>query len=146
MFSVQYILSLFKGNKSVQIVYFFLAVSILQVADLFLTIYLTQMFGEYLIMAVICLVSLLGLLFSVLKLKDLTKMIKIECDKGQFPEESFYEMTGLYLAAWLIFIPGFATSLIGIMLLLPFFSKIAGRIISSRTSTDWHTVYEYMKI
>lgn len=146
MLSIQYILSLFKSAKAQEIVYFFMCASIIQIVDLFLTIYLTQIFGVYLIMAMICCLSLAGLFISLKRVGRLTDFISRDCNNGVFPEIRFFELTGVFLASILLFIPGFISSLIGFFIILPPLSNMAGRMISSKTSTDWHTVYEYMKI
>lgn len=146
MLSIQYILSLFKDTKALQIVYFFMAASVLQVTDLFLTIYLTQLFGEYLIMAVLCLFALAGLFFAIARIKKLTSLINENCSNGVFPQNHFYELSGMFLAALLVFIPGFISSLAGMICMLPLLSRKTGSLLSEKMSTDWHTVYEYMKI
>ena len=146
MLSIQFIINLFKDTKAVQIIYFFLAVSIIQVIDLFLTIYLTHIFGEYLIMAIICAISLFGLLITINRMKVKIQIIKDKCNNGDFPEISFFEVTGIFTAAILIFIPGFLSAIIGFSLLIPIMASNSGRYISTKTDTDWHTVYEYMKI
>lgn len=146
MLSIQFIINIFKDMKAIQMLYFFLAISILQVADLFLTIFLTHIFGEYLIMAIICSVSLIGLFFSVLRVKHLILLINDNCSEGNYPENLFHELTGVFISAIFIFIPGFFTSVAGFLLLIPILSNKSGQSISKWTFTDWHTVYEYMKI
>lgn len=146
MLSIQYILSLFKETKALQIVYFFMATSVLQVIDLFTTIFLANLFGEYLILAVLCLFSLVGLFFAVARIKKLTELINKDCTDGNFPESRFYELTGMFLASLLVFLPGFISSLLGLIIMLMPLSKNIGSYLSKKTSTDWHTVYEYMKI
>lgn len=146
MFSIQFILSIFKDTKAQKIIFFFLAVSILQIIDLVLTIFMTHLFGEYLILAVLCFFSLLGFVFSLSRIKSTTNRIKDECLNSNFPENRFFELIGIYLSAFLIFIPGFISTMTGFVFLIPVFSKISGRYLSIKTATDWHTVYEYMKI
>jgi len=146
MLSIQFLINLFKDTKAVQILFFFLSVSILQVIDLFLTIYLTTIFGEYLILGIICTVSLVGLFLSVARVKSLIMIINENCNNGIFPETNFFQITGVFTAALLIFIPGFISAFLGFLILMPIISIYWGKNISGRTSTDWHTVYEYMKI
>ncbi len=146
MLSIQFILNILKDSKAVLIIYLLLAVSIIQVVDLFITIFLTNIFGLYLIMGIICSLSLIGLFFSITRIKTLTFIIKDNCNKGFFPGKSFFALTGIYCASLLIFIPGFVSSILGFSLLFPLFSEKSGKMISEKTSTDWHTVYEYMKI
>lgn len=146
MLSIPFILNILKDSKAVQILYLLLAVSIIQVVDLFTTIFLTNIFGEYLIMGIICCLSLIGLLLAIIHIKSLTSIIAEKCNSGVFPENSFFAMTGIYCASLLIFIPGFLSSILGYSLLFPLFSEKCGKLISEKISTDWHTVYEYMKI
>lgn len=146
MLSIQFILSIFKDTKAIQIIYFFMALSIIQIVDLFFTIFLTHIFGDFLIIGIICCISLTGLYFSTLRTKNLVLNIKEKCHKGEFPERYFFELTGLICAAILIFIPGFISAIIGFSLLIPVLSGIGGGHISKKITTDWHTVYEYMKI
>ena len=103
MLSIQFILSLFKNAKALQIIYFIMGTTVIQIADLFLTIYLTNMFGEYLIMALICCVSLAGLFFSFTRVKHITDAISDDCGNSIFPEGRFFELAGIFLAALLIY-------------------------------------------
>ncbi|MBI9096842.1 MAG: FxsA family protein [Spirochaetaceae bacterium] len=146
MLSIQFILNIFKETKAIQILYFLLAASIIQIIDLFVTINFTNIFGVYLIMAVICCISLTGLFFSISRINILIKIINDNCKNGIFPESYFFEITGIFLTALLIFMPGFISTVLGFLLLLPILSEQCGKVISSKISTDWHTVYEYMKI
>lgn len=146
MLSIQFILQVFKGLNAVRIIYFFLALSIIQLGDLIFTVFMTKIFGDYLILGLICSISIAGLFISVLRIKEISNRICIKCKNGEFPKDSFYELTGLFLAASMIFIPGFISSLAGSVMLFPIIAKQAGLFISYKTSTDWHTVYEYMKI
>lgn len=146
MFNIQFILSLFKETRAIQIIYFFMAVSIIQILDLFLSVYLTSLFGVYLIMAALCIMAIAGFFISLKRIKVIINTVKNESEKGSFPENSFHELTGVYLSAFLVFIPGFISSVAGLILMIPLLSKNSGRFISQKTSTDWHTVYEYMKI
>jgi UPF0716 family protein affecting phage T7 exclusion len=107
---------------------------------------MANVFGEYLIMAVICCISILGLFFSTNRIKRLIAAINEKCSSGIYPENSFFEISGIYCASLLIFVPGFISTIAGLSLLLPFFSTLTGKYLSSKISTDWHTVYEYMKI
>ena len=146
MLSIQFIINIFRDTKAVQILFFLLSISILQVLDLFLAIFLTHIFGEYLIMAILCSVSLIGMFFSVIRIKKLISIVTINCNNGIFPERYFFETTGIFTAAIMIFIPGFISGIIGFLLLIPLLSFKTGKYISAKTYTDWHTVYEYMKI
>jgi UPF0716 protein FxsA len=146
MLSIQFIINVFRETKAVKILYFFLAISIFQVMDLFITIFLSNIFGEYLILAIICSTSLIGLSLSILRVKSLVLIINDKCKEGVFPLELFNQVTGVFVASIFIFIPGFITSITGFLFLIPFFSNNIGRYTSKWTFTDWHTVYEYMKI
>ena len=146
MLSIQFIISTFKDIKAIQMLYFLLVVSILLVLDLFSTIYLTHIFGEYLILAIICTVSLLGLFITVRRIKNLISTISENCNKGIFPGNNFYIITGIYIAAFFIILPGFITDIFGFISLFSFFALHIGKYISLKTQTDWHTVYEFMKI
>jgi len=146
MLSVQYILSLFKDTKALQILFFLMGAAVIQVADLCLTLFLTALFGDFLILALINSLSLAGLLISVLTVKKIIGMVNESCREGCFPENLFYKLAGSFLAAFLLFMPGFVSTFLGFLLLLPLFSIPSGRYITKKTETDWHTVYEYMKI
>lgn len=146
MLSVQYILSLFKDTKAVQILFFLMGAAIIQIVDLILTLFLTHLFGDFLILALISSLSLTGLFFSYLSVSSRIKQINTSCLSGCFPETLFHKLTGAFLAALLLFMPGFVSSLIGFIILLPPASVPTGKFMSDKSDTDWHTVYEYMKI
>ncbi|MBB6482346.1 FxsA family protein [Spirochaeta isovalerica] len=146
MLSVQYILSLFKDTKAVQILFFLMGAAIIQIVDLILTLFLTHLFGDFLILALISCLSLAGLFFSYLSVSNRISKINESCLDGCFPETLFHKLSGAFLAALLLFMPGFVSSIIGFFILLPPLSVPAGKYLSVKSDTDWHTVYEYMKI
>ncbi|MBN2657510.1 MAG: FxsA family protein [Spirochaetales bacterium] len=120
--------------------------SIIQIIDLILTLYLTHLFGDYLILAIISSLSLAGIFFSYISVNSRIRQINTSCGEGCFPENLFNQLTGTFFAAVLLFMPGFISSFFGFLLLFPLFSIPAGRYISRNSDTEWHTVYEYMKI
>ncbi len=146
MLSIQYIINIFRGSKAEQILYFLLFISILQIFDLVLTIYLSQKFGEYLILGSICTISLFGLFITVNIIKNLINQISGYCNNGIFPEKYFYVATGSFVAAFFIFIPGIISGFFGFTLLFPFLALRTGKYISYNTKINWHTVYDYMQI
>lgn len=146
MFSIQYILSLFKQTKASQIIFFLMGVSLIQITDLILSIFLTHYFGDYLILALISLLSLVGLFSAVLCVNKRVEIIIVLCDDGTYPENEYFQFSAVFLAAMLLFIPGFISSFLGLIILFRPVSALTGRIISKKAEIDWNTVYEYMKI
>ena len=146
MLSIQFLINILKETQAVRILYFFLFASLLQVFDLFLSIFLTHILGEYLLMTTICTVSLMGMFFSVMRIKYLTRQIHDISHQRVFPERYFFQTAGVYSGALFIAMPGFISGLLGLFLLTPTLSLYAGKFLSTRTDTDWHTVYEYMRL
>ena len=90
--------------------------------------------------------SLFGLIISYSLIKSRLKIIKTAINDGEYPEDDFYKLTGLFIAGILLITPGFIGDLLGITILLPGISKKVGFILTRSMEGKIKELYEYMKL
>ena len=144
MFSIEFLLKLLKCSNISKLLYTFLFLSLLTVGDFISVFILGDMVGIYLYMAIVTTLCLIGIIFlSRYRIKGIIKSINLKHDKGIYPQDEFYRLTGAIAASLLIIFPGITTTIIGFILIIPVFSLFIGRKISKRLDLDWYAVYEY---
>ncbi len=146
MFSIDFLLKLLNKDKVAQYIYTLLLISLINLFDFFTLYVFGTMIGIFLYIALIGAISILGV-FVVIKLIkkhiSIAEKLHNECI---YPKDDFYHITGLFTSSFLIIFPGLISSTIGLILLLPYFRYLIGRIITKSLKLDWNAVYEYKEI
>ncbi|MCK5672095.1 MAG: FxsA family protein [Spirochaetales bacterium] len=121
-------------------------ISILPIAEVYLYIFFSCRISTYLLIAALTGSSLTGLIISYGLIKSRLKVIKISINEGEYPENDFYKLTGLFLASILLITPGFIGDLLGISILFPGISKKIGYILTRPMEDKVKELYEYIKL
>ena len=121
-------------------------ISILPIAEVYLYIFFSCRISTYLLIAALTGSSLTGLIISYGLIKSRLKVIKISINEGEYPENDFYKLTGLFLSSILLITPGFIGDLLGISILFPGISKKIGYILTRPMEDKVKELYEYIKL
>lgn len=146
MFSTEFLLKLLDRDKTSQYIYTLLFISLITVFDFFTLFIFSKMLSIYLYLGIITTISFLGVLLVIKMTKNTISTIEGKHDKRIYPEIEFYDLTTLFFAAIFIIFPGIVSSIIGYILLLPFFRHFIGRKLTKKLKLDWYAVYEYKEI
>ncbi len=146
MFNTEFLLKVLKREKISHYIYTVLFISLLTLGD-FLTLYLfSNLIGVFLYLALIACLCFLGVVLVVKLIKNTITEIENNHDRGVYPKKEFYSITGLLFAAILVIFPGIITSVVGFVILIPYFRQLVGRMITKRLKLDWYGVYEYREL
>ncbi len=147
MFSIKFLLRLTENRRhSAFFLYLILLLSGIVLLDFYLCMQGSIIFGIYLIMSLLCLLSLVGLPVSMGLVSRHLEGIDASRIREEFPEGDFYGLTGAFLAGILLLIPGIISSFLGMFLLVKPLRILAGRILSDFLMVKWHEVYEYRNL
>lgn len=147
MFTVEFLLKLLNQNKVSQYIYTILLISLITVFDFFTLFIFSKMIGLFLYLAIICSLTILGILFLVRYIKKTLNDLESKHSKNIYPEIEFYHITTLFFSSAFIIFPGIISSLLGITIaIIPPIRVLIGRKLSKALKLDWNAVYEYKEI
>jgi UPF0716 protein FxsA len=130
----------------VKLIFILLLYSLVPLAEIFLFLYLGDLIGNYLILAIAAVVGLIGILFAVAQIRGTLDRLRAKVRKGQYPGREFVDLAGMLVSSVLLLTPGFITDFAGFLLLMPFFRGALGKAIARRMDKNFKEVYEYLKL
>jgi UPF0716 protein FxsA len=130
----------------VKLIFILLLYSLVPLAEIFLFLFLGDLIGNYLILAIAAVVGLVGILFAVAQIRRTLERLRGKIRQGQYPGREFVDLAGMMVSSVLLLTPGFITDFAGFLLLTPFFRGALGKAIAKRLDKSFKEVYEYLKL
>ncbi|OHD74620.1 MAG: hypothetical protein A2177_07360 [Spirochaetes bacterium RBG_13_68_11] len=129
-----------------RLIFILLLYSIVPIAEIFLFLWLGEVIGNYLILAIAAVVGLLGMLFALREVRVTLERLRARIRRHEYPGSEFVDLAGILAGAILLLTPGFITDFVGFLLLIPFFRRALGRLVTRRMDRSLHEVYEYLQL
>ncbi len=129
-----------------RLIFILLLYSIVPIAEIFLFLWLGEVIGNYLILAIAAVVGLLGMLFALREVRVTLERLRARIRRHEYPGSEFVDLAGILAGAILLLTPGFITDFIGFLLMIPFFRRFLGRLVTKRMDRSLHEVYEYLQL
>ncbi|ORC34683.1 hypothetical protein B4O97_12105 [Marispirochaeta aestuarii] len=123
-----------------------LAVSLLFIAEISLYARAFSLFSLDLVLAVTAGTGFLAFFWLVLMVRRLLNRILKEIRTGVFPEQLVVRLLGVISGGLLLLLPGFITDFLGLVILLSFLKRLAGRILLAVYGERIKGAYEYLKL
>ncbi|HEC62209.1 MAG TPA: FxsA family protein [bacterium] len=146
MLSIKLLLRFFDKTFVTRLLMLALLYSLVPLAEIFLLIYLGDLLGTYLILALTASTGLIGLLIALNSFQRNLKILKQKIKDGQYPGEEFVTLTGVIAGGLLLLTPGFITDFLGFLLFVPAVRNGLGRLFIQKTQTSMKELYEYLKL
>ena len=146
MFSLQVLMRFFDRGFVIRLLMIGLLISLLPLGDLFIFFYLNGMSGKYLLLALAAATALIGVLLTLRGFLTLSSRIKTKVIEGEYPEEEFAALAGIFLAGLFLVFPGFLTDFLGIVMLFPALRIGIGKRLIRNMGDRLKEVYEYLKM
>ncbi|MCK5153687.1 MAG: FxsA family protein [Spirochaetales bacterium] len=146
MFEIRTLIRFFDTGFILKFLILVMLISILPIIEVYLYILLSCRISTYLMIAALTGSSLAGLIISYGLIKSRLKIIKLAINEGEYPENDFYILAGIFIASILLITPGFIGDLIGLIILLPGISKKVGFMITRPMEDKVKELYEYIKL
>ncbi|AFG38799.1 FxsA family protein [Spirochaeta africana] len=146
MLEIRSLLSFCDSRHLIRVFSLLLSVSLLLLLDILLIIEASRLWGSYLVMAVIAGAGLLLLALAMNTVSRLNNQLRRKIRKGTYPGREFAGIGGVIVAAVLFLYPGAVTNLLGLLLLLPPFRQIIGRLVIRSQQQKLQETYEYLKM
>jgi UPF0716 protein FxsA len=129
-----------------RLIFILLLYSIVPIAEIFLFLWLGELIGNYLILAIAAVVGLLGMLFALREVRVTLERLRARIRRHEYPGSEFVDLAGILAGAILLLTPGFITDFVGFLLMIPFFRRLLGRLVTRRMDRSLHEVYEYLQL
>lgn len=129
-----------------RLIFILLLYSIVPIAEIFLFLWLGEVIGNYLILAIAAVVGLFGMLFALREVRVTLARLRSRIRRHEYPGTEFVDLAGILVGAILLLTPGFITDFVGFLLLIPFFRRALGRAVTRRLDRSLHEVYEYLQL
>lgn len=128
--------------------FFFLLLfgSLLLLIDAFVLVLITTVENMYLVFALLAGTGFVGVVFVLNSADGCLEDIRHQVLQGSYPAQRFNELAGLVLSGMLLVMPGFFTDAIGILLYLPVIRPLVGSVVTARSESQLHEIYEYLKM
>jgi UPF0716 protein FxsA len=130
----------------VKLIFILLLYSLVPLGEIFLFLFLGDLIGNYLILAIAAVVGLVGILFAVGQIRRTLERLRGKIRQSQYPGKEFVDLAGILVSSVLLLTPGFITDFAGFLLLMPFFREALGRAIAKRMDKSFKEVYEYLRL
>ena len=130
----------------VKLIFILLLYSLVPLGEIFLFLFLGDLLGNYLILAIAAVVGLIGILFAVGQIRRTLERLRGKIRQSQYPGKEFVDLVGILVSSVLLLTPGFITDFAGFLLLMPFFREALGRAIAKRMDKSFKEVYEYLRL
>jgi UPF0716 protein FxsA len=120
--------------------------SLVPLAEIFLLIYLGNVIGMYISLALAAFAGLIGMLVALKEFRKNLESLKEKTQRGEFPAQEFINLTSTLAASILLLTPGFLTDTMGFLLFVPALRNRFGLWVLTKTRTDLKELYEYLKL
>ncbi len=120
--------------------------SIVPLSEIFLFLWLGELVGNYLILAIAAVVGLGGVLIAMREIQTTLECLRARIRRNEYPGREFMDLAGILVGGLLLLTPGFITDFVGFLLFLPFFRRAVGGAITRRLDRSLREVYEYLRL
>jgi UPF0716 protein FxsA len=129
-----------------KLIFLLLLYSLVPLSEIVLFIYLSQLIGQYLILALAAIIGLVGVLVAARQITIILKKLKSKIKKGEYPGQEFIDLAGILIGSVFLLTPGFITDFVGFLLLIPPVRVALGRLIVRRMEGRLKELYEYLRL
>jgi UPF0716 protein FxsA len=143
---VRFFIRFFDRDFIVRVLFFVLLYSLLPLAEIVLILFVGDLIGKYLTLAVTASTGLLGVLIAARQLRGLLAAARLRIHSGEYPGPEFVEIAGILVGSILLMTPGFITDTLGLVMFVPAVRRAVGAMITRRLQRRLTEVYEYLRL
>jgi UPF0716 protein FxsA len=146
MFNISMILRLFEKRFVIKLLLLSLLYTLLPLSEIFLIIYMSDFFGQYLLLALAASTGLFGVLIALVQVNTILTSLKERIKNGEYPGQEFINLAGILTGGILLITPGFITDFIGLLMFIPPMRNNIGRLITKKLDKQLKEIHEYLKL
>jgi UPF0716 protein FxsA len=123
-----------------------LAWALVPLGEIFLFIFLGSLIGNSLVLILAVVTSVVGALVGFSQARRALVRARAALSRGSHPGSDVVDLAGLLVSSALLVTPGFATDVLGIVLLVPSVRTWAGRNVAGLLRRSMRDVYDTLKL
>jgi UPF0716 protein FxsA len=123
-----------------------LLVALLPLAEIVLILFVGDLIGRYLTLAIVASIGLLGALTASRRLRSLLEAARARIRAGDYPAAELDDIAGVLIAGLLLVAPGLITDAMGLLAFVPPVRRAVGRRVTRRLRRRLTEVYEYLRL
>ena len=123
-----------------------LLLGLLFIAEIVMYAWAFKQFSAENVLALTAGTGFLGFFWVAGMVRSLLKRILKSVKEGVFPEPLVVKLLGVLAGGFMVMLPGFIMDAFGLLILLTFFKRIAGRILLGLYGPRIKGAYEYLKL
>lgn len=129
-----------------KLIFVLLLYSLVPLAEIFLFLYLADLIGNYLLLAVAALTGPAGALLAARQVPRVLASLKEKIRGGRYPGPEFVDLAGILAGCVLLLTPGFITDLCGFLLFIPPLREAVGKAVAGRLEGRLREVFDYLRL
>ena len=114
--------------------------------DFVLILKLSLLTGPWITMAILAVLTAAGAYIAYSVVEKRNGKVVTSIDEGDFETPVFFSFLTALLSAICLILPGFLSSILGAVLLIPALSEKTGKMLSSILGIQWPESYEYLRL
>jgi UPF0716 protein FxsA len=123
-----------------------LGLSLLPIAETALYYWAYAIWSAERVLALTAATGFLGFFYLTLRVRRLIRQIGSRIEEGIFPEQQVVRLLGVLFGGVLLLLPGFISDALGLLILLTFLKRVAGRVLLRIFGVRIKGAYEYLKL
>lgn len=146
MDGARFLVRFFDRDFVVRVLFLALLYALLPLAEIVLILFVADVMGKYLTLALAAATGLLGVLVATRQLRGLLETARAKIREGVYPGPEFADIAGIMVGSLLLVTPGFITDAMGLVMFVPAVRKSVGGLITHRFERRLTEVYEYLRL
>ena len=130
----------------VRALFLVLLYSLVPLSEIILILFVGDLIGRYLTLALAASTGLVGVLIAARQLRSLIAAARAKIRGGVYPGAELVDAAGILVGSILLMTPGFVTDAMGLLMFLPAVRKKVGGMITRRLQRRLVEVYEYLRL
>lgn len=123
-----------------------LLLALLPFGDMVLLLILGEMEGRYLVFAAAISTGFLGFFLALFLIQGQIKKVRATVKRGADPYRGFSVLAGVIVGSLFLLFPGFISDTVGLIILLPLFREMVGRLTIRRLGVPVKELNEFLKL
>lgn len=146
MVDMKSLLRFFDRDFVVKTLLTLLLISLLLLADGFVLVVLSRLYGVFFMLAIEATVSLIGCAVVIDAINRQLARLRNKIREGVYPNVEYCHVAAALLAGLLIVVPGFVSDVVGFLVLVPGLRYLVGLGLTLPLRGQLRQAYEYLKM
>jgi UPF0716 protein FxsA len=129
-----------------RLIFVFLLYSLIPLGEIFLFLYVGNLIGYYLVIALAAVLGVCGAAAGLGQVERAVRRLRAALKSEEYPGRELADIAGLILAGVLLVTPGFVTDLCGLALLVPSCREALAKLAARKLERVFRELFEHLRL